>query len=121
MEFRIAYLRSKLFVIFCALCSLFLIMDPSLVNATREWRQAGGLQPGMHSISQGVHDPLPSPTVSASHKRQKITQSVPSQSFGGPSASFHPQPVTASHQPSSSAVKRGPVSGSKGKKHKPVS
>lgn len=89
------------------------------IRRIREWRQAGGLQPGMHSIGQGVHDPIPSPTVSASHKRQKITQSVPSQSFGGPSPSFHPQPVTTSHQPSSSAAKRGPATGSKGKKHKP--
>ncbi|KAJ0038887.1 hypothetical protein Pint_24103 [Pistacia integerrima] len=89
------------------------------IRRIREWRQAGGLQPGMHNIAQAVHDPTPSPTVSASHKRQKINQSVPSQSFGGPSQSFHPQTVTASHQPSSSAVKRGPVSGSKGKKHKP--
>ncbi|GAY37065.1 hypothetical protein CUMW_026380 [Citrus unshiu] len=88
-------------------------------EAYSSWRQAGGLQPGMHSIGQGVHDPIPSPTVSASHKRQKITQSVPSQSFGGPSPSFHPQPVTTSHQPSSSAAKRGPATGSKGKKHKP--
>ncbi|XP_044490802.1 protein EMSY-LIKE 3 isoform X2 [Mangifera indica] len=87
----------------------------------REWRQAGGLQPGMHAISQAVHDPTPSPTVSASHKRQKINQPIPSQSFGGPSQSFHPQAVTASasHQPSSSAAKRGSISGSKGKKHKP--
>ncbi|KAH9774670.1 protein EMSY-LIKE 3 [Citrus sinensis] len=45
------------------------------IRRIREWRQAGGLQPGMHSIGQGVHDPIPSPTVSASHKRQKITQS----------------------------------------------
>lgn len=75
----------------------------------REWRQTGGLQPGMLSSGQAVHDPLPSPTVSASRKKQKITQPVPSQSFGGPS-----------NQPSSSGPKRGPVIRAKNKKPKSV-
>lgn len=90
-------------------------------DPTREWRQAGGLQPGMLTTGQAVHDPIPSPTVSASRKKQKITQSIPSQSFGGPSQSFHPQAIAASNQPSSSAAKRGPILGPKGKKHKSVS
>lgn len=90
-------------------------------DATREWRQAGGLQPGMLTAGQAVHDPIPSPTVSASRKKQKITQSIPSQSFGGPSQSFHPQALAASNQPSSSAAKRGTMLGPKGKKHKSVS
>ena len=87
----------------------------------REWRQAGGAQPGMPSTSQPAHDPVPSPTVSASRKKQKVSQLVASQSFGGPSSSFHPQTVATSHQPSSSTAKRGSVPGVKGKKHKPVS
>lgn len=74
----------------------------------------------MLTTGQAVHDPIPSPTVSASRKKQKMTSSVPSQSYGGPSPSFHPQAVSASHQPSSSA-KRGPVTGPKSKKQKPVS
>ncbi|EOX96769.1 Emsy N Terminus/ plant Tudor-like domains-containing protein isoform 5, partial [Theobroma cacao] len=90
-----------------------------VIRRIREWRQTGALQPSMLNAGQAVHDPVPSPTVSASHKKQKITQSVPSQSFGGPSPPFHPQAVAPSHQPSSSAAKRGPITGSKGKKHKP--
>ncbi|KAJ9158695.1 hypothetical protein P3X46_024256 [Hevea brasiliensis] len=91
-----------------------------MIRRIREWRQTGGLQSGMLGTGQAVHDPIPSPTVSVSRKKQKITSSVPSQSFGGPSPSFHPQAVSASHQPSSSTAKRGPVSGSKSKKQKPV-
>ncbi|KAJ1409719.1 ENT domain [Sesbania bispinosa] len=90
-----------------------------MIRRIREWRQAGGHQPGVLSTGQALHDPAPSPTVSASRKKQKITPSVPSRSFGGPSPPFHPQTVTAPHQPSSSAAKRGSVPGSKGKKHKP--
>ncbi|WCJ19010.1 Emsy N Terminus (ENT) domain-containing protein [Euphorbia peplus] len=89
-----------------------------VIRRIREWREGGGLQSGMHGPGQPVHDPVPSPTVSASRKKQKIASSVPSQSLGGPSPSFHQQAVSASHQPSSSA-KRGPVSGSKSKKQKP--
>jgi len=75
----------------------------------------------MLSTGQALHDSIPSPTVSASRKKQKITPPVPSRSFGGPSPSFHPQTVTAPHQPSSSSAKRGSGPGSKGKKQKPVS
>lgn len=87
----------------------------------REWRQTGGHQTGVLNSGQVIHDSAPSPTVSASRKKQKITSSVPTQSFGGPSPSFHPQPVAAPHQPSSSVGKRGSVPGHKGKKQKPVS
>ncbi|KAK9909983.1 hypothetical protein M0R45_033961 [Rubus argutus] len=93
-----------------------------VLQRIREWRQGGGVQPGMLSTVQAVHDPLPSPTVSASRKKQKTTQSLHSQSFVGPSPPFIPQPSTTSHQPSSSNVKRGsvpvPAPGAKGKKHK---
>ncbi|KAK7283846.1 hypothetical protein RIF29_13594 [Crotalaria pallida] len=90
-----------------------------VIRRIREWRQGGGHQPGMLTTGQGLHDSNPSPTVSASRKKQKITPSVPSRSFGGPSPPFPPQTVTAPHQPSSSSAKRGPVPGSKGKKQKP--
>lgn len=90
-----------------------------VIRRIREWRQVGALQSSMLNTGQTVHDPVPSPTVSASRKKQKITQLVPSQPFGGPSPPFHPQPVAPPHQPSSSAAKRGPITGSKGKKHKP--
>ncbi|KAL3815038.1 hypothetical protein ACJIZ3_016306 [Penstemon smallii] len=90
------------------------------VRRIRFWRQPGGPQPGMHGVSQAVHDPVPSPSVSASRKKQKIAPSLPSQSFGAPSPSFHPQAIAAGNQPSSSAAKRGPMMGAKGKKHKPI-
>nr|GMC79859.1 protein EMSY-LIKE 3 [Ipomoea batatas] len=41
-----------------------------------------GPQPGMHGTGQAIHDPVPSPSVSASRKKQKIAPSLPSQSFG---------------------------------------
>ncbi|CAL8113450.1 unnamed protein product [Prunus armeniaca] len=95
-----------------------------VIRRIREWRQAGGAQLSMLSTVQAAHDPIPSPTISASRKKQKMTQSVHSQSFVGPLPPFHPQ-ATASHQPSSSTLKRGsvpaptPAPGAKGKKHKP--
>ncbi|KAM7512296.1 hypothetical protein LguiB_011171 [Lonicera macranthoides] len=97
------------------------VNSDDVIRRIREWRQAGGLQPGMLGSGQAVvHDPVvPSPSVSASRKKQKINQSsVPSQSFGGPSPPFHPQAAAVSNQPSSSAARRGPVVGPKGKKHK---
>lgn len=96
-------------------------MGAVLGDAIREWRQAAGIRPGLLSTGQAVHDPIPSPTVPVSRKKQKVTQSVPSQSLGGPSPSFHPEAVAASHQPSSSTAKRGSVPVPKGKKQKPVS
>ncbi|XP_061375301.1 protein EMSY-LIKE 4-like isoform X3 [Gastrolobium bilobum] len=90
-----------------------------VIRRIREWRQTGAHQPGVLSTGQVIHDSIPSPTISASRKKQKIMPSVPSQSFGGPSPAFHPQPLAAPHQPSSSVAKRGSVPGSKGKKHKP--
>ncbi|XP_058203936.1 protein EMSY-LIKE 3-like isoform X2 [Rhododendron vialii] len=89
-----------------------------ILQRIREWRQAGGLQQGMRGTGQVVHDPVPSPTVSASRKKQKITQSGPSQSFRGPSPPFHPQTLAASTQPPPTSAKRGPVMGAKGKKQK---
>ncbi|XP_010265884.1 PREDICTED: protein EMSY-LIKE 3 isoform X2 [Nelumbo nucifera] len=88
-----------------------------IIRRIREWRQAGGLQASLLS-SQPVHDPVPSPTVSASRKKQKTSQSVPSLSLNAPSPAFHPQTVSASMQPSSSAAKRGAGVGARGKKPK---
>ncbi|XP_023903424.1 protein EMSY-LIKE 3 isoform X1 [Quercus suber] len=84
-----------------------------IIRRIREWRKARGLQPGMHSASQPVHDPIPSPTVSASRKKQKTSQSVASLSLGAPSPALHP-----SVQPSSSALRQGPSPGSRSKKPK---
>ncbi|GMY16137.1 protein EMSY-LIKE 3 [Fagus crenata] len=84
-----------------------------IIRRIREWRKTRGLQPGMHSAAQPVHDPIPSPTVSASRKKQKTSQSVASLSLGAPSPAMHP-----SVQPSSSALRQGPPPGSRTKKPK---
>ena len=104
---------------FFHICTVILLINTLLNIDFREWRQAGGNQLGVLSFGQAIHDSIPSPPISASRKKQKITPSALSQSFGGPSP-FHPQSVDAPVQ-SSLVEKRGPVSGSKGKKHKPVS
>ncbi|KAK7267352.1 hypothetical protein RIF29_20021 [Crotalaria pallida] len=46
-----------------------------IIHRIREWRQNGCYQPARRSISQPVHDILPSPTVSASRKKQKTSHS----------------------------------------------
>jgi 4-hydroxy-3-methylbut-2-enyl diphosphate reductase IspH len=46
-------------------------------NTIREWRQTGIYQPPRRTTSQPHHDILPSPTVSASRKKQKTSHSVP--------------------------------------------
>lgn len=60
------------------------------IRSIREWRQAGGQQ---------AVDPIITPTVSGSRKKQKTSHSVPFQSM----------------QPSSSAGKRGSASGGRGR------
>ncbi|XP_019168128.1 PREDICTED: protein EMSY-LIKE 3-like isoform X2 [Ipomoea nil] len=103
------------------------VNSDDVIRRIREWRQSGGHrpgilstgpQPGMHGTGQAIHDPVPSPSVSASRKKQKIAPSLPSQSFGGPSPSFRPAEVTTANQPSSSVAKRGPMVGPKSKKQK---
>ncbi|XP_076940793.1 protein EMSY-LIKE 3-like [Bidens hawaiensis] len=89
---------------------LLKVNSDDVIRRIREWRQSSGLQPGMVNTSQAVHDPLPSPSVSGTRKKQKMTSSGPSQSFGGP-----PQHVPL---PTSSSARRAPVTGSKGKNKK---
>ncbi|KAM7497350.1 hypothetical protein LguiA_021764 [Lonicera macranthoides] len=81
------------------------------IRQIREWRKGNGLQTGMVNSRQlPVCEPIPSPTVSASRKKQKTSQS----SLGTPSPALHP----SLQQPSSSALKRGHVSAGRGKKPK---
>ncbi|XP_047315727.1 protein EMSY-LIKE 3-like [Impatiens glandulifera] len=98
------------------------VNSDDLIRRIREWRQSGGHQPAMIGTGQAVRDPIPSPSVSASRKKQKMVSSVPSQSYGAPTPPFLPQPVGGggSSQPSSSTAKRGPMMGgvNKGKKSK---
>ncbi|GAB2287011.1 hypothetical protein Dimus_021397 [Dionaea muscipula] len=75
----------------------------------REWRKSNGLQAGMIISSQPLQDNVPSPTVSASRKKQKPSQSA----AGAPPPALHP-----SVQPSLSALKRGLPPGHRGKKAK---
>ncbi|XP_039030957.1 protein EMSY-LIKE 3-like [Hibiscus syriacus] len=84
-----------------------------MIRRIREWRTSGGIQPGMLSTSQPIRDPVPSPTVSGSRKKQKMSQSVASLSMIAPSPALHP-----SMQPSSSALRQGPPPAGKGKKSK---
>lgn len=74
------------------------VNNDDIIKRIREWRKSNGLQPGM----------LNSPTVSASHKKQKTSQSGPSSSLG--------PPPPAQPQPSSLALNRGSGSGFRGKK-----
>lgn len=83
-----------------------------IIRSIREWRKGGGLQHGM--AAQPVHESIPSPTVSASRKKQKTSQSIASLSLGAPSPALHP-----TMQPSSSALKHAPTPRSKSKKTKP--
>lgn len=55
-----------------------------IIRRIRDWRQGGSNQAARHNSTQPVNDLLPSPSVSASRKRQKTTQSV--QSLPGLSA-----------------------------------
>ncbi|XP_065865611.1 protein EMSY-LIKE 3 isoform X2 [Euphorbia lathyris] len=83
-----------------------------IIQRIREWRKKNGLQSSMPSAVQPALDPIPSPTVSASRKKQKTSQSVASLSMGAPS------PALPSMQPSSSALRRGPPPGPRTKKPK---
>ncbi|KAF7804137.1 protein EMSY-LIKE 1-like isoform X1 [Senna tora] len=51
------------------------VNSDEVIFRIREWRQTGCYQPARRSTSQPVHDFLPSPTVSASRKKQKTSQS----------------------------------------------
>lgn len=88
-----------------------------LLKRIREWRQGGGNQGGLISTAAPDHDPTPSPTVSASRKKQKTAHILPSLAMPSQSA-LHPLSVAAPSQPSSSAAKRGTPVGPKSKKPK---
>ncbi|KAK6937061.1 ENT domain [Dillenia turbinata] len=82
-----------------------------IIRRLREWRKAGGSQPSLFGTAQSMHDLVPSPSVSATRKKQKTPQSVASISLGAPPPAVQP----------SSVPKRGPVPGSSSKKPKSVS
>ncbi|XP_057817559.1 protein EMSY-LIKE 3 isoform X2 [Cryptomeria japonica] len=87
-----------------------------LLRRIREWRQGAANQGGLISIAAPAHDPSPSPTVSASRKKQKTAHVLPSLPMP-PHSAMHPLPAPTPAQPSSSA-KRGSSLGTKNKKTK---
>ncbi|XP_038697684.1 protein EMSY-LIKE 3-like isoform X2 [Tripterygium wilfordii] len=56
---------------------LTMVNGDEIIQRIREWRQAGGNQAARFSASQPVHEVMPSPTVSASRKKQKTSQLGP--------------------------------------------
>ncbi|XP_022154092.1 protein EMSY-LIKE 3 isoform X3 [Momordica charantia] len=82
-----------------------------VIKRIREWRTANGVQPGKLNTDQLMADPTPSPTASASRKKQKTSQASLSQ--GGPTPAVPP-----GTQPSSSAMRRGPPPGARNIKTK---
>ncbi|KAK8941339.1 hypothetical protein KSP39_PZI010771 [Platanthera zijinensis] len=97
---------------------LSMVNADDIIRRIREWRQAGGRQPGFTNNAQPAHDALPSPSVSGSRKRKNTSQSIVS--LNAPSPAMHSQPVGASMQPSISAAKHG-VAVTKGKRPRPIS
>ncbi|KAL9248409.1 hypothetical protein vseg_021734 [Gypsophila vaccaria] len=91
------------------------VNNDDTIRRIREWRKTNGIQSGGLSSSQPMHESVPSPTVSVSRKKQKTGPSAGSLSVGAPPPASHP-----AMQPSSSALKRGPPTSGRGKKHKAV-
>ncbi|KAK6126871.1 hypothetical protein DH2020_039394 [Rehmannia glutinosa] len=85
-----------------------------LIRRIREWREAGANRNVAPNVPQHVNNQLPSPTVSASRKRQKA--SLSGNQFGLPSQSLHSQSVAGTTLPLSSAAKWGPASGIGGRR-----
>ncbi|MCD7449118.1 hypothetical protein HAX54_049480 [Datura stramonium] len=50
------------------------VNDDDVIRRIREWRQSGGHQPGMLGAGQSVHDPIPSPSVSAATEETEDSQ-----------------------------------------------
>ncbi|XP_009631006.1 protein EMSY-LIKE 3 isoform X1 [Nicotiana tabacum] len=82
----------------------------NLIHRIREWRKNMGNQP--------VHEQLPSPTVSGSRKRPKMSQSV-IMPLGAPSESLHHQTIGASTQPTTPGAKWGVAPGNGGLRSRP--
>ncbi|KAJ8527527.1 hypothetical protein K7X08_014978 [Anisodus acutangulus] len=82
----------------------------NLIHRIREWRKTIGNQPG--------HDQRPSPTVSGSRKRPKMSQSV-IMPLGAPSESLHHQTIAASTQPTTPGAKWGTAPGNGGLRSRP--
>ncbi|RRT37770.1 hypothetical protein BHE74_00056162, partial [Ensete ventricosum] len=84
-----------------------------IIHRIREWRQEGGVQSNLINNAQSIHDLVPSPSGSASKKRQKTSNSAASLPMGGYLPMLHSQPGAASMHPSASTVRKGNVAGAK--------
>ncbi|CAJ2673078.1 unnamed protein product [Trifolium pratense] len=95
------------------------VNSDEIIHRIREWRQTGIYQPPRRTTSQPHHDILPSPTVSASRKKQKTShsgQSLPGLSsaksvpYGssGPAGARH----FANRNSSSNLLSNAPAEGS---------
>ncbi|XP_060208155.1 protein EMSY-LIKE 3-like isoform X6 [Lycium barbarum] len=82
----------------------------NLIHRIREWRKTMGNQP--------VHEQLPSPTVSGSRKRPKMSQSM-IMPLGAPPESLHHQTIAASTQPTTPGAKWGAAPGNGGLRSRP--
>ncbi|XP_073002593.1 protein EMSY-LIKE 3-like isoform X1 [Typha latifolia] len=91
------------------------VNSEDIIRRIREWRRTGGIRTGVVNVSQPTHDTIARPTVSASRKRQRNSQHIPSLPFGAPSPTMRPQ-HTASMKPSLSAAREGAPPGSREKK-----
>ncbi|CAK8564506.1 unnamed protein product [Lathyrus sativus] len=94
------------------------VNSDEIIHRIRDWRQTGIYQPPRRSTSQPVHDILPSPTVSASRKKQKTShsgQSLPGLSTvkSGPYASTGPAGARhfANRNSSSNLISNAPGEG----------
>ncbi|XP_022641574.1 protein EMSY-LIKE 3 isoform X2 [Vigna radiata var. radiata] len=89
------------------------VNSDDMIHRIREWRKGNGLQSGTVYTAEQVHNRNTSPTVSASRKKQKASQSVASLPLGAPSPT-----VRRPMQPASSTLKHGTPSGTQTKKQK---
>ncbi|KAK8477836.1 hypothetical protein V6N13_007717 [Hibiscus sabdariffa] len=85
------------------------VNSDDIIKRIRDWRQAGGNQPARLGASHAVHGVLPSPTVSASRKKQKTSQS--GQSLPGLSSAKPMHYPTAVSAGSRQFNNRGSVAG----------
>ncbi|XP_057845103.2 protein EMSY-LIKE 3 isoform X3 [Cryptomeria japonica] len=70
-----------------------------MLRQMREWRQSGGNQPGFITNVISSHGPTPSPTVSASQKKQKSAHVMPKMHLQPPLPNLHNSPVPSSSGP----------------------
>ncbi|KAH9321668.1 hypothetical protein KI387_016307, partial [Taxus chinensis] len=83
----------------------------------REWRQSGG-NPGHITNVISAHGPTPSPTVSASQKKQKTAHITSKLHLQPPPPNLHNSPVPSSSGPLALTWNEGDSGGIRGKKSK---